>query len=235
MRCAGRSTEAEKGGSEEQSGDSEEQGGEKVMAMRLTNWGYSVDGELTDFLTETEFDMFTADKFAGDARTGSNIKSATAAIRNYCGWHLYPELPCELSTTFFDRRVSEGRGGILIQLPAKFVTGITSITIDGTACTNYILDPSGLLKVYEVPPCMEYSPIVIQYTAGLSSDMMDAIKELTAHRVTHAVSSSYGVTSEAAGGVSVTYNASWAGNTQTSSLPDDSKEVLLPYRIGGVF
>ena len=205
------------------------------MSMQLTSWGYSVDGELTDFLTETEFDVFTAGKFTDDSRVESNIKSATAAIRNYCGWHLYPELPCELTTTFFDRRVSEGRGGILIQLPAKFVTGITSITIGDTSCDKYTLDPSGLLKVYEAPSCMEYTPIVIQYTAGLSSDMMDAIKELTANRITHAVASSYGVTSEAAGGVSVTYNASWAGNTQASALPDDSKDVLLPYRIGGVF
>jgi len=58
---------------------------------------------------------------------------------------------------------------------------------------------------------------------------------LTAHRVTHAVTSSYGVTSEAAGGVSITYNASWAGNTRATALPDDNKEVLLPYRVGGVF
>ena len=203
--------------------------------MRLTNWGYSVDGTLSEFLTETEFDNFTANKFAGDARIDSNIKAATAAIRNYCGWHLYPELPCELSLTFFDRRVSMNGNGILIQLPAKFVTGITSITIDGVECEKYTLDPNGLLKVYGVFAHEEYTPIVVDYTAGLPDDLMDAIKELTAHRVTHAVASSYGITSEAAGGVSITYNASWAGNTRSTNLPDDNKEVLAPYRLGGVF
>lgn len=203
--------------------------------MKLTNWGYSVDGELTDFITESEFDVYTAGKFSGDARIAPNIRAASMAIRNYCGWHLYPELPCELSTTFFDRRVSEGMGGILIQLPARFVTEVTSITVGDTVCDKYVLEPTGLLKVYNVPPCMEYTPIIIQYTAGLPYELMEAINELTANRVTHAVSSSYGVTSEAAGGVSITYNASWAGNTRATALPDDNKEVLGPYRVGGVF
>ena len=203
--------------------------------MSLTNWGYSVDGELTDFITPAEFDDFTAGKFTGDARIVPNITAGSMSIRNYCGWHLYPELPCELTTTLFDRRVSVGRGGILIQLPARFVTGITDITVDSTACDKYVLEPNGLLKVYDVPLCAEYTPIVIRYTAGLPDELMDAIKELTAHRVSHAVTSSYGVTSEAAGGVSVTYNASWAGNTRATALPDDNKEILLPYRIGGMF
>lgn len=205
------------------------------MSFRLTNWGYSIDGVLPDFITSAEFDTFTANKFTGDARTESNIASATAAIRNYVGWHLYPELPCKLLTSFFDRRISKGSGGILIQLPAKYVTEITAITIDGEGYDKYVLEPNGLLKVYNVLPCAEYATVEIEYKAGLPADLMDAVKALTAQRVTHAVASSYGVTSEAAGGVSVTYNASWAGNTMSTALPDDNKEVLGPYRIGGVF
>lgn len=203
--------------------------------MNLTTWGYSEDGTLSDFITETEFNAYTASKYTGDARIASNIKSATAAIRNYCGWHVFPSLPCELAVTFFDRRVSEARGGILIQLPARFVTGITSITIDGENCDKYTLDPNGLLKVYGVKPHAEYTPIVVEYTAGLPGELMDAIKEMTAQRVTHALASSYGITSEAAGGVSVTYNAAWARDTGSTSLSEADKELLSPYRIGGVF
>ncbi len=203
--------------------------------MRLTNWGYSVDGTLADFLTELEFDSFTANKFSGDERIQSNIASATAAIRNYVGWHLFPGLPCELSTTFFDRRVSRGNGGVLIQLPARFVSAITSVTIDGNECDKYIFEPTGLLKIYNVPHCAEYTPIVVNYQAGLPDDLMSAVKELVANRVTHALASSYGVTNEAAGGVSITYNASWAGDTQATALTDQVKEVLTPYRLEGVF
>ena len=205
------------------------------MSMRLTNWGYSLDGTLSDFITDAEFDAYTAGKFSGDARIEPNIRAATAAIRNYVGWHLYPELPCGLSTTFFDSRISEGRGGILIQLPSKFVTAVTGVIIGGVACHKYVLETSGLLKVYGIPAHAEFTQVIVEYTAGLPSDLMEAVKELTAHRVTHALASSYGVTSEAAGGVSVTYNASWAGNTLSTALPDDNKEVLAPYRLEGVF
>lgn len=205
------------------------------MSMRLTNWGYSLDGELSDFITDAEFDAYTASKYDGDVRISPNIKAATAAIRNYVGWHLYPELPCKLSTTFFDRRISEGNRGILIQLPSKYVTAVTGITIGADACENYVLETNGLLKVYGVPAHAEYTPIMVIYTAGLPSDLMDVIKELTASRVIHAVASSYGITSEAAGGVSVTYNAAWAGNTRATALTDDAKEALAPYRLEGVF
>ena len=206
------------------------------MTMRLTNWGYSVDGTLSDFITETEFNTFTASKYTGDSRISSNIKAATAAIRNYCGWHLYPELPCRVSMTFFDRRVAAVKNGLLLQLSSKFVTGITRITINGEECEKYTLDPNGLLKVYDAPAgCEESTPIEVEYTAGLPEDLMGAIKELTAHRVTHALASSYGITSEAAGGVSITYNAGWGANSRSTNLPDDNKEVLTPYRIGGVF
>ena len=44
-----------------------------------------------------------------------------------------------------------------------------------------------------------------------------------------------GVTSEASGGVSVTYNATWINNSRATALPDDNKEVLAPYRLQGVF
>lgn len=203
--------------------------------MILTTWGYSVDGTLSDFITAEEYNAFTAGKFAGDARIASNIAAATAAVRNYCGWHLYPELPCELATTFFDRRVSDVRNGILIQIPSKHVAEITGLTIGGEDCDSYMLDPNGLLKVYHAPSHAEYTPIVVHYTSGIPDVLMGAIRELVSQRVTHALASSYGVTSEAAGGVSITYNAAWTRDTGSTGLGEIDKEVLSPYRIGGMF
>jgi hypothetical protein len=43
------------------------------------------------------------------------------------------------------------------------------------------------------------------------------------------------VQSEAAGGVSVTYNATWTNSARATALPSDNKEVLAPYRLQGVF
>ena len=205
----------------------------------VTIWGYEVKDmdTLPEMLETIEYDRFTADKYAGDARTAGNIMAAEAAIRNYCGWHIYPSLPCVLGTTFFDRRVTLTSGIIMIQLPAAYVTSVESVTIGGAQYDTFVLDANGLLRIFDVSlsGLKAYSPIVIEYTAGLPEELMAGIKELIAHRVTHALASTAGVQSETAGGVSVTYNATWTNNSRATALADDNKEVLAPYKIRGVF
>jgi hypothetical protein len=136
---------------------------------------------------------------------------------------------------------------LLVQLPATFVTSIDKIILNAVMnqqtgeyegddkTDDYDLGGDGLLRIYDVGFLDRKSKIFIKYTAGYPDDQIHAIKELTAHRVTHAVTSSYGVMSEAAGGVSISYNASWAGNTRSTALPDDNREVLNPYKVKGVF
>ncbi len=205
----------------------------------VTNWGYTLtDADtLTGMLSPEEFDYFTADKYSGDMRTYSNISAASSAIREYCGWHVYPSAPCELSTTFFDGRVTTRRGTVLIQLPAKYVTSVSLVKIGETEYTSFVFETNGLLKIYDVALAglREFTPVVIDYTAGLPDALMDGIKELVAHRVTHALASSGGIQSETAGGVSITYSANWTNSARATALADDNKEVLAPYRIQGVF
>lgn len=205
----------------------------------ITTWGYTVKDmdTLPEMLETIEYDRFTADKYTGDARTAGNIMAAEAAIRNYCGWHVYPPLQCELSTTFFDRRVVRSDGIVMIQIPATYVTSVSSVTIGGVQYDKYVLDTNGMLRIFDVSlsGLKAYSPIVIEYTAGLPEELMAGIKELIAHRVTHAMASTAGVQSETAGGVSVTYNAAWTNNSRATALADDNKEVLAPYKVRGVF
>lgn len=206
----------------------------------LTNWGYAVTNvdALPEMLEGIEYDQFTADKYAGDKRTHSNIMAAESAIRNYCGWHIFPELDCRLDTTFFDRRVTIAGRYIMIQLPATYVTAVKSIQIAGVVYDEtFVLDNNGILRIYDVNMCAirEYSKIVVEYTAGIPEELAAGLKELIAHRVTHALASTAGVQSETAGGVSVTYNATWTNNSRATALADDNKEVLAPYKIGGVF
>ena len=206
----------------------------------LTNWGYAVTNvdALPEMLEGIEYDQFTADKYAGDKRTHSNIMAAESAIRNYCGWHIFPELDCRLDTTFFDRRVTIAGRYIMIQLPATYVTAVKSVQIAGVAYDEtFVLDNNGILRIYDVNMCAirEYSKIVVEYTAGIPEELAAGLKELIAHRVTHALASTAGVQSETAGGVSVTYNATWTNNSRATALADDNKEVLAPYKIRGVF
>lgn len=212
----------------------------------MTSWGYTLTqaNSLSDFLTTAEFNAFTNGKFTGDTRIAPNIASATRAIQNYCSWHIYPNLECEMVYNMRDLRDAWTGRDLLVQLPSRFVSSVSSIILnakkngdewEGIATDDYSLDPTGLLKIFDVGCFDRRANVRIVFNSGLSDVMMNALKELVAHRVTHALSSSYGITSESAGGVSVTYNASWAGNTRSTALPDDNKEVLSPFVVKGVF
>ena len=215
--------------------------------MIKTPWGYTLtDAEsLPDFLTPSEFVSFTNGKFSiSDTRIKSNIPAATRSIQNYCGWHIYPNLECEMVYRVFDIRDCIVGPDLVIQLPATFVTEVKSILLNATKVgsvwvgeptTDFDLDESGIIRIYDLGFYDRKSKIRIVYDAGVEADQMELIKELVAHRVTHAVSSSYGVMSETAGSVSVSYNASWAGNTRSTALPDDNKEILNPFRVKGVY
>lgn len=216
------------------------------MSDLLTPWGYKLQNTetLPNFLTDAEFDNFTNSRFHGDARISANIPAATRSIQNYCGWHIYPNLVCEMVYRVMDLRDSFVGSDLLIQLPSTFVTGISSILLNakqaedqwiGDEVTDFDLETFGIVRVYDACGLDRRSKIRIVFNAGLPDAQMDLLKELTANRVVHAVTSSYGITSESAGGVSVTYNASWSGNARSTALPDDNKEILNPYRVKGVF
>lgn len=208
------------------------------MSMQ-TQWGYTITDadSLTDMLTASEFETFTSGQYTDTDRVEAEISSACSAVRNYVGWHLYPAHACELNTTFYDERISIRGSELLIQLPASFLTAVESVTIDGTEYDTYVIMPNGLLRVYGFSFCHvhRYSSFVVRYTAGLTDAMMAAVKELLAHRVTHSVAVPAGITSQATGGVSVTYNANWINSSSATALPDDNKEVLAPYKLRGVF
>ena len=203
-----------------------------------TKWGYTLPDldSLPDMLSDEEFDEFTANRYAGDVRIAPNIKSACAAVRNYCGWHIFPSASCSMTVLMNDKRVTRNNSDLLIQLPAAFVTEILSVTVDGKTYMA-TCETNGILRVYDVEfsTLKRYSPIEVTYKAGVDEDTIDELKELIASRVTHATASSNGITSEAAGGVSVTYNASWVNSASATTLPDSTREVLAPYRVRGGF
>lgn len=214
--------------------------------MIQTNWGYTLTSATTytDFLTVAEFNTYTGNKFTGDVRIAPNITSATRSIQNYCGWHVYPNLECEMIYRILDLRDCFIGSDLLIQLPSTFVTEVSSVLLNaeliegewvGDSTTDFDIERSGLLRIYNVSVKDRRSKIRVIFKSGFGDGDIDVLKELTAHRVTHAVSSSYGINSESAGGVSVSYNSAWAGNTRSTALPDDNKEILNAYRVKGVF
>lgn len=204
----------------------------------ITNWGYTITDleTLANMLTVEEYNEFTNGRYASaETQVRKEIGAASAAIRNFCGWHLFPEVECELRTHARDRRITQVGNDILIQLPARVVTDITAVTAGGEVREEYFCEQNGLLRIYNTRLPTRSEIVTVNYTAGLSSGMMAPIKELIAHRVTHAVAVPAGITSEASGGVSVTYNANWINNSRATALVADNREVLIPYKVQGVF
>lgn len=202
--------------------------------MMLTSWGYTITGSdtLADLITVADFDTATASRYASDTRVAPAIAAASQAVRDYCGWHIAGSLPCKIEWTANARGIIRTGADLLIQLPARFVSGITSVTINGAATTNYHLDNNGHLTVYDVGHLSRKALIEVIYTAGLTD--ISAVKNLVVGMVTHSVARSYGVTSEAAGGVSITYNSSWT-NGSFDTIIKNNAGVLVPYRLEGVF
>lgn len=205
----------------------------------MTGWGYTITDadELAPIIQEAEFDEMTAGKYAGDQRTAPMTNAASTAIRNFCGWHLYPAQKCTFAGWVgVTRNITRTGREILMQLPAKYVSAVQGVTINGIAVDppDCLLETNGLLHII-YRAASNYEKIEVNYTAGLPDALMGAIKELAANRITNALANSYGVTSEAAGGVSITYNATWAASAKATALADDNKEALAPYKLIGVF
>lgn len=200
----------------------------------LTTWGYELTGvdSLADIISTEEFNTYTANRYAGDTRISPGIKAASLALRNRCGWHLSGSLACKISWTITNRGIIKHGCDLIIQLPAKFVSGITSVSVAGVAYTDFSFQTNGLLTVYDAAVSDRRDVVEVVYTAGIPD--ASAIKELVAQMVTMTLAKSYGVTSEAAGGVSITYNSAWT-NGSFNQLMDNNAGLLMPYRLEGVF
>ena len=129
------------------------------------------------------------------------------------------------------------RNDLMVQLPARFVSGVTSITIDGEACTDYVLEHNGILRILNVRDrgLRMATSIVIRYTAGITDSLMSSIKDVVANRTIKGLVSSNGIQSETAGGVSISYSASYMADASGPALGEVEKAAIAPYKVKGVF
>lgn len=218
---------------------------------QLSPWGYIYDAEtLPDLISTTDFSKFTNGKFGTtDTRIAANISSASAAIRNYCGWHISPSLDCGMLFNVKDLRDCFIGTDLLIQLPATYVTGVSKVVLDAIWNEDaddwdgeIITDPEridwgtgdGLLRIYDVGARDRRSKIFVRFTAGFPAASIPLIKEIASAAVSRALTNTYGVNSEAAGGVSISYNANWSGKG-SSAITNDTREALDAYKVKGVY
>ena len=200
----------------------------------LTSWGYTLTDvdALPVLVTEQDFNTMTGGRFTGDTRISSALSAASLTVQNYCGWHLSGPLKCKIQWNIKNRGIICNGSDLIVQLPARLVSAIESVKIDDEATTDFMLNPSGHLTIYDAAVNGRRTVVEVVYTAGVVSSA--GIKELVAQMVSLELSKSYGITSEAAGGVSVTYNSAWT-NGSFDRVIENNAGMLAGYRLEGVF
>lgn len=199
--------------------------------MINTNWGYEILDEIENLpplISLDTFNLITNNKYVNDQRVSSILSSASAAIRNYCGWHLAGNMECEVTYSFDDLHVTRNYHGLIIQLPSRCVTAITKIYAnDEEINPSYFLKQNGILKIYD--SCGFFKTITIRFKSGLVAD--DGLAYVVSSRVSNALSGPIGVNSESAGGVSISYSNSYVAGSNATTLLTADREYLMPYKL----
>lgn len=186
----------------------------------LTPWGYEVD-ELPDLITVSDFNAATNDRYAGDARIEPAIASASAAIRAYCGWHVAPVLDCTITL--------DGEAGD-IWLPTNALASVTSANVGGEDVTVTGSNRRGRVRL-EHKTC-GLGNVAIDYVAGYDVAACPDLMGVVVQRVMASVAmTTYGVSQETAGGVSISYSGSALSDLGSAFLPDSVKAALSTYRL----
>lgn len=186
----------------------------------LTPWGYEVD-ELPDLITVSDFNAATNDRYAGDARIEPAIASASAAIRAWCGWHVAPVLDCSITL--------DGEAGD-IWLPTNALASVTSAKVGGEDVTVTGSNRRGRVRL-EHKTC-GLGNVAIDYVAGYDVAACPDLMGVVVQRVMASVAmTTYGVSQETAGGVSISYSGSALSDLGSAFLPDSVKAALSTYRL----
>lgn len=186
----------------------------------LTPWGYEVD-ELPDLITVSDFNAATNNRYAGDARIEPAIAAASAAIRAYCGWHVAPVLDCSITL--------DGEAGD-IWLPTNALASVTSATVGGEDVTVIGSNRRGRVRLAH--KTCGLGNVAIDYVAGYDVAACPDLMGVVVQRVMASVAmTTYGVSQETAGGVSISYSGSALSDLGSAFLPDSVKAALSTYRL----
>ena len=190
--------------------------------MIVTPWGYELADvdSLPPILTVSEFEDMVPGLSSTPEQMEAVLASASAAVRDWCGWHVAPSLACTW--------IGDGDGACAF-LPCMGVTDVASVFDNGHAVSSFEWRSSGIVRRTDGHVFSDgWRSLVIGYTAGYGSA---AIGQVVAQLAANALVASPGVAEEHAGNVGITYNRTGNGVTGGVRLLDSDKETLSPYRI----
>lgn len=172
-----------------------------------------------DFVYTDDLDKYTS----GDEQ--AIIEQVQAAVRSYLKWHLSPEIT---ETVTLD-----GDGSNYLWLQSLNVTGVTSVTNEGTVLTSddYDWSANGYLKLTGWCDYWSTRPrqVVVTFTHGFSEPPADVVGVVAAI-ASRAATSPTGTTSEQAGQVRLTYGT-FNGVSGGVALLQHERDILNVYRI----
>lgn len=193
------------------------------MAYTMTPWGYDVDGSMPPLIDVDTFDELTGGRYAGDARVPAAIDAASSAIRAFCGWHVAPVLPC--------RHVTDGERGD-IWLPCAGLRSVESVTFGDAEQVVVGFNRLGRVRTKGAQPLGGLGDVSVSYTAGYDLADTPDLAQVVAQRVVAQVAmGAYGVASETAGGVSVSYSGTALSDAGGAFIPESARAALAPYRL----
>lgn len=148
---------------------------------------------------------------------------ASARVRAYCRWHIYPSRTETLTL--------DGPGGRLLLLPSLYVTAVASISDSGTLvdAADYDWSQAGMVQRQTGWWSCRYRALAVTFTHGYD-DVPDAVRDVTISVAKRLPAAMSGVTQEQVGGESRTYGGlltAAAGDT----LTDGEKRALAPYAL----
>lgn len=151
----------------------------------------------------------------------SELKAASAAIRQYCRWHV-----AGIEAGLIYRKRTRFREDVW--LPAMQITALESVSIGGTAVTDVAaidFDPAtGWVNI-------RATDATVKFSAGYG-EVPDELVSLTLQIAARALGSPLGIVREQAGGVSVTYSQTGSNVAGGSVLLPQEMAQLDAYKIG---
>lgn len=190
--------------------------------MIITPWGYGIDGDaLPALITPVEFDYATGGRWSGDSRVAPSIDAVSAAIRSYCGWHVGPSLACAMEL--------DGEPGD-IWLPVAHLSSVEGVEVGGEAAEVAGFNRRGRVRL-ACPVPRGLGNVSVSFTAGIAVEHAPDLGMAVADAVVGLIAlDSYGIASETAGGVSISYSGS-ALSSQGMLLPANVRAALAPYKV----
>lgn len=165
-------------------------------------------------------DMFDATS-SGDPTAW--LKSAQAAVRAYCGWHVCPSITRTVTLDSY--------GGRTLLLPTMHVTALSSVKFGGVEhVSDCSWSKAGILRLHnglEFPDDLQ--AVTVSMTDGFDKSEIPQIGALLKSLAQRAQIQP-GVASQSVNGASVTYSTS---STPGVTLLASEKELLEPYRLRG--